>query len=280
MSTVRFKRAARLAAPESPGGEIHVESPPEIPRATPGNLFMKLLPAVMIVASIGMMAFMFTRSHGNPESLLFGGMFMMSTVGMMSGGMGRGGNKKGQMAEDRKDYLRYLGQTRKRAHVVAQEQRAERAWNFPDPATLWSLAGTRRMWERRPADADFCQLRLAVGRQRLSSRLAAPETGPAEDLEPITALAAKRFVNANSAIEDLPVVSSIRRSAAVAFNGEKDLARAVARALVAQLVTFHSPDELMVAVVTSGSAKDEWGGPSGYSTCSIRPRWTAWGRGG
>jgi S-DNA-T family DNA segregation ATPase FtsK/SpoIIIE len=258
MSTVRFKRATRLPAPESPGGEIHVESPPELPRATPGNLFMKLLPAVMIVASVGMMAFMFTRSKGNPESLLFGGMFLISTVGMMAGGMGRGGNKKGQMNEDRKDYLRYLGQTRRRAHEVAAAQRAERAWNFPDPATLWSLAGTRRMWERRPADADFCHLRLGVGQQRLSSRLAAPETGPVEDLEPITALAAKRFVNANSTIEDLPVVSSIRRTAAVTFNGEKGLARAIARSLIAQLVTFHSPDELVVAFVTSGSAKDEW----------------------
>jgi S-DNA-T family DNA segregation ATPase FtsK/SpoIIIE len=258
MSTVRFKRAARLPAPESPGGEIHLESPPEVPRATPGNLVMKLLPAVMIVASVGMMAFMFTSSNGNPESLLFGGMFMISTVGMMAGGMGRGGNKKGQMNEDRKDYLRYLGQTRNRAHEVADAQRAERAWNFPDPATLWSLAGTRRMWERRPADGDFCQLRLGVGQQRLSSRLAAPETGPAEDLEPITALAAKRFVNVNSTIEDLPIVSSIRRTAAVTFTGEKDLTRAVARSLIAQLVTFHSPDELVVAFVTSGDAKDDW----------------------
>jgi S-DNA-T family DNA segregation ATPase FtsK/SpoIIIE len=258
MSTLRFKRAARLPAPDLPGGEMHLESPPEIPRASPGNLFMKLLPAVMIVASVGMMALMFTTTDGNPESLLFGGMFLISTVGMMAGGMGRGGNKKGEMNEDRKDYLRYLEQMRGRAHQVAEAQHAERAWNFPDPATLWSLVGTRRMWERRPADADFCHLRLGVGSQRLASRLTAPETGPAEDLEPITTLAAKRFVNANSNIDDLPIVSSIRRSAAVGFSGEKELTRAVARSLIAQLVTFHSPDELRVALVASGSAKDEW----------------------
>ena len=59
MSTLQFKKSPRLAAPRPPGGEVHLEPPPEVPRVIPGNIVMKALPVVMIVASLGMMVFMF-----------------------------------------------------------------------------------------------------------------------------------------------------------------------------------------------------------------------------
>ncbi|MGH3630053.1 MAG: type VII secretion protein EccCa, partial [Sciscionella sp.] len=259
MSTLQFKRSARLSAPRPPGGEVHLEPPPDVPRVVPGSIVMKLLPGVMIVASVGMMAFMFTSSKGNPTSLLYGGMFLFSTVGMMAGGGGRGGGaKKAEMNEDRKDYLRYLDQMRERAREASEEQRAEREWNQPDPQTLWALAASRRMWERRPSDPDFCHLRVGRGSQRLATRLVPPQTGPVDELEPIATLALRRFVRAHSVVSELPIATSIRGFAAVGLLGERDLTRGFARSLIAQLATFHSPEDLMIAVVASGRAKEEW----------------------
>ncbi|MGW5053251.1 type VII secretion protein EccCa [Actinokineospora sp. NPDC004072] len=260
MSTLQFKRSPRMAAPRQPGGEVHLEPPPEVPRVIPGNIVMKLLPAVMIVASIGMMVFMFMVGGRNPMSLMFGGMFLMSTVGMMAGGMGGrgGGQKKAEMNEDRKDYLRYLGQMRDRAREAALDQRAALEWTHPDPQALWSIATSRRMWERRQADADFCHLRAGRGSQRLATRLVPPQTGPVDELEPIATLALRRFVRAHSIVPDLPIQVAIRGFAAVGISGERDRTRALARALLAQLVTFHSPDDVLIAVVTSGKAKQEW----------------------
>ncbi|SDD47775.1 type VII secretion protein EccCa [Actinokineospora iranica] len=260
MSTLQFKRSPRLSAPRQPGGEVHLEPPPEVPRVIPGNIVMKLLPAVMIVASIGMMAFMFVVGGRNPSSLLFGGMFLMSTVGMMAGGMGGrgGGQKKAEMNEDRKDYLRYLGQMRDRAREAALDQRASLEWTHPDPQALWSIATSRRMWERRQADADFCHLRAGRGSQRLATRLVPPQTGPVDELEPIATLALRRFVRAHSIVPELPIQVAIRGFAAVGLTGDKELTRGLARALLAQLVTFHTPDDVLVAVVTSGKAKQDW----------------------
>ncbi|MGQ0839126.1 type VII secretion protein EccCa [Actinokineospora sp.] len=260
MSTLQFKRSPRLSAPRQPGGEVHLEPPPEVPRVIPGNIVMKLLPAVMIVASIGMMAFMFVVGGRNPTSLLFGGMFLMSTVGMMAGGMGGrgGGQKKAEMNEDRKDYLRYLGQMRDRAREAALDQRASLEWTHPDPQALWSIATSRRMWERRQADADFCHLRAGRGSQRLATRLVPPQTGPVDELEPIATLALRRFVRAHSIVPELPIQVAIRGFAAVGLSGEQELIRGLARALLAQLVTFHTPDDVLIAVVTSGKAKQEW----------------------
>jgi len=260
VSTVQFKRSPRLAAPRQPGGEVHLEPPPEVPRVIPGSIVMKMLPAVMIVASIGMMAFMFLGPGGkNPMSLMFGAMFLFSTVGMMGMGAGQGkGQKKAEMNEDRKDYLRYLGQMRDRARDAAQEQRTALEWVHPDPQALWSIATSRRMWERRPADTDFCHLRVGRGSQRLATRLVPPQTGPVDELEPIATLALRRFVRAHSIVNELPIQVAVRGFAAVGLTGDIEHTRALARAMITQLVTFHTPDDVLIAVVTGGRAKQEW----------------------
>ena len=147
MSTVQFKRSPRLAAPRMPGGEVHLEPPPEVPRVIPGNIMMKMMPVVMVVAMVGMTVLLFTTGGAaarSPITLLFPAMMMFSMVGMFAGGGRSSGQRKAEMNEDRKDYLRYLGQMRERARESANEQRAALEWNHPDPASLWSLATSRR----------------------------------------------------------------------------------------------------------------------------------------
>jgi S-DNA-T family DNA segregation ATPase FtsK/SpoIIIE len=242
-----------------PGGEVHLEPPPEVPRVLPSSIVQKILPTVMIVAVLGMVGYTFTTGDGksNPLFLMFPIMMVVSTVGMFAGG-GRGGAAKAEMNEDRKDYLRYLGQMRERAREAAQEQRAALEWSHPDPAALWSIASSRRMWERRAGDLDFCTVRICRGSQRLATRLVAPQTGPIDGLEPITTLALRQFVRAHSIVPELPIAISIRGFAAVGISGDPAASRGLARSMVAQLATFHSPDDLLVAVVTTGRAKLDW----------------------
>jgi DNA segregation ATPase FtsK/SpoIIIE, S-DNA-T family len=259
VSTLQFRRSPRLATPKMPGGEVHLEPPPEIPRVIPGNIVQKILPLVMIVAVLGMVAFVFTTgdAKSNPVFLLFPIMMLVSTVGMFAGGRGRG-QAKAEMNEDRKDYLRYLGQMRQRAREAAQEQRAALEWSHPDPGALWSIASSRRMWERRIGDPDFCHVRICRGSQRLATRLVAPQTGPVDELEPITTLALRQFVRAHSLVPDLPISLSVRGFAAVGIGGEHAPSRGLVRAMVAQLATFHTPEDLLIAVVTAGRSKADW----------------------
>jgi DNA segregation ATPase FtsK/SpoIIIE, S-DNA-T family len=260
VSTVQFRRLPRLAAPKMPGGEVHLEPPPEVPRVIPGNIMQKILPAVMIVAVLGMVAYAFTTrdpKNPNPLFLMFPIMMVLSTVGMFAGG-GRGGEAKAAMNEDRKDYLRYLGQMRERAREAAQEQRAALEWSHPDPAALWSIAGSRRIWERRGGDFDFCHVRICRGSQRLATRLVPPQTPPVDELEPITTLALRQFVRAHCIVPELPIAISVRGFAAIGISGDPAASRGLARAMVAQLATFHAPEDLLVAVVTAGRAKVDW----------------------
>ncbi|MFC7447777.1 type VII secretion protein EccCa [Rhodococcus daqingensis] len=260
MSTVRFVRRARREVPRTPGGELSLQAPPEIPKIIPGNLLTKLLPVVMVVAMLGMVALMFTSGMAaNPMSLLFPVMMVVSMLGMLAGGGGKGGGARSAEAnEDRKDYLRYLDQLRRDVYETGDKQRAALEWCHPDPRFLWTLAGTARMWERRVADPDYCHVRVGRGSQRLATRLIAPETGPVEDLEPVAAVSLRRFVRTHSVVHELPTAVSVRGFAAIGIDGDRQAARAMVRSMLVQLCTFHGPDQLHVAIVCGPDTAPEW----------------------
>ncbi|MFD2494763.1 type VII secretion protein EccC, partial [Amycolatopsis jiangsuensis] len=259
MSRLDFRRPPRLAAPRPPGGEVHLEPPPEVPRTIPASILAKALPIVMVVVSLGLLVFLFQTGNGNPLTIVFGATTFLGSLGMIAGGGGKGGGqKKAEMDEDRKDYLRYLGQMRDRAREAMVDQRAALEWVHPDPQSLWSLGASRRMWERRHNDSDFLHLRVGLSSHRLATRLVPPQTGPIDELEPITTLALRRFVQSHSIVPDLPTQIALRGFAAVCLRGDLELTRGLARAMLAQLVSFHGPDDVMIAVATSGRAMQEW----------------------
>ena len=262
MATIGFVRRPRIAPPRAPGGEVNIQPPPDIPRAIPGNLLMKILPVVMIVAVVGMIALMFTvggRSMmTNPMMMMFPMMMIMSMAGMFMGG-GRGGGKRAaELNEERKDYFRYLGQVRSDIHDTGKAQRDALEWSHPEPKALPSILGTRRMWERRPADHDFGHVRLGVGSQRLATRLMPPETGPLEDLEPVATVALRRFVRTHAVVHGLPTAVSLRSFPAISVDGARQETRALARAMVMELCAFHGPDHLMVGIVCSDAESEAW----------------------
>ncbi|OJF78414.1 type VII secretion protein EccCa [Nocardia seriolae] len=260
MSTVRFQRRPRREMPRSPGGEVTLQPPPEIPRAVPANLFSKLMPVVMGVGMLGMVALMITSGSGiatNPMSLMFPMMMVFSMVGMYAGQGGKG-QKAAEANEDRKDYLRYLDQVRRDVEDTAGQQRAAVEWSHPEPGLIWMLAGTTRMWERRPGDKDFCHARIGLGSQRLATRLVAPETGPVEELEPIAAVSLRRFVRTHSTVPDLPTAIAVKGFAAVQLTGDRAQAREMTRAMLLQLAMFQGPDQVLIAVVCGPDTAREW----------------------
>lgn len=245
-----------------PGGEVNLQAPPEVPRAVPGNLFIRLLPLVMVIAVIGMIALMFSvggrAMASNPMMMMFPMMMVLSMVGMFMGGGGRSGKAAAELNEERKDYFRYLSNLRDDADTTAGEQRRALEWSHPDPRVLPEIVGTRRMWERRPADSDFCHVRVGVGTHRLATRLLAPETGPAEDLEPVSTVALRRFVRTHSVAHAMPTAVSLRAFPVVDFDGETGLTRQLVRAMLLELCVFHGPDHLELAVVTANPDGPSW----------------------
>ncbi|MEV0405336.1 type VII secretion protein EccCa [Actinoallomurus sp. NPDC050550] len=261
MSFVLFRRPARRRAPEMPDGEINLQEPPTLPETVPdSSAIWTYLP--MALMSAAMMMMYMTRGGGSalngflPIALIL----MVASAGAMLLGnvMRRGGERKQKLKGARRDYLRYLTQTRRKVRQAVQDQQKSLAWRHPAPQTLWSMVGTTRMWERRPADPDFAEARLAVGEQKLGLRLSPTSTKPVEDLEPLTAHALRSFIRAYATVPDQPTAVYLRSWARLLMRGDEESLRGMVRAMIAQLVVFHCPDDLWVALCVAPDRRAEW----------------------
>ncbi len=85
-----------------------------------------------------------------------------------------------------------------------------------------------------------------------------PETRPVEDLEPMSAVALRRFVRAHSTVPDLPLAIQLRSFSRVVLRGDRDVVLGLARAVTVHLATFHSPDDVIVAVVAAPDRVADW----------------------
>ncbi|HEY8339111.1 MAG TPA: type VII secretion protein EccCa, partial [Egibacteraceae bacterium] len=202
------------------------------------------------------------RDGAGPYTYVVGAIFGLSTLGMLVINLGTAsGPRKAELIAARRDYLRYLAGVRRKVRATIVEQREALMYRHPDPPSLWSEAMGRRVWERRPTDADFGVVRVGVGPQALATPLVAPSIDPTADLEPVTAAALYRFLSTYSVVPDLPISIAIRAFSRVLIldRAAGDAGgRALARAMIGQLATFHAPDDLVVAACVAADRRREW----------------------
>ncbi|GAA2272907.1 MULTISPECIES: type VII secretion protein EccCa [Kitasatospora] len=256
MSVVTVKRPARAYPPAVPDEPVELVPPPELPRAGGEDWLMSLLP---LLGMGGSAAFLFSPGAQGPQKMM-GVLMVASTAGMAVAQMikARKGGNAGT-ADERRDYLKYLQQMRRQVRRTAERQRGAQLFLHPEPDQLWSIvAEGRRLWERRPGDPDFAQIRLGRGPQQLSTPLVAPQTAPLDELEPLAAAAMKNFLTAHGTLQDLPLAVSLRAFYHITVCGDPDTVYGNVRAMIAQLTTLHSPDDLVIAVAAAPGAVEEW----------------------
>jgi DNA segregation ATPase FtsK/SpoIIIE, S-DNA-T family len=142
--------------------------------------------------------------------------------------------------------------------AAIRQQREAVYYRHPDPDGLWAMVSGGRLWERRRGDADFTVVRIAVGPQEVATRLVPPQTRPVDELEPVCAVALRRFVNAYSVVPDLPVAVALRDFSRVYLRGPDRAVHSLVRALLAQLATFHAPDDLRVGLCVPDQLRAHW----------------------
>lgn len=256
MSQIVVKRPPRALPPELPTDEVVLDPPPALPRGQREGVLMQVLPVLGMASSV----VFFFSPQAPPFMRVMGVLMLVSTLAMVVAQLVRHRRgTQGRMADVRRDYLTRLARTRRAVRRTARAQRDAQWYLHPDPGQLWSVvAEGRRVWERRPGDPDFGLVRVGLGVQRLSTPLTGAETDPAEGAEPVCADAVRRFVAVHGALDGMPVAFPLRGSYRVRLSGDPGAARSLARAMVAQLVTLHSPEDLVVAVVAAPGAVAGW----------------------
>lgn len=269
MSRIVYTRPPRRKGPTMPSGDLLLEPPPDLPvpaQRSMGQMLM-MLPMLAMVAA---MVFMYMGRGGGVMMMVVGGLFGVAMVGMFLGMfLTSGGDQKGEQTIARRDYMRYLSQIRRQVRRAAGQQRSAMQWRHPAPSTLWSLIGSTRLWERRYTDRDFGEIRVAVGKQRLAVKMITPETKPVEDLEPMSALALRRFVRAHSNLPSMPMALQLRGFRRLVYTGDDDANRALVRSMLCQAAAFHSPDDLLIAVVAADHTLEHWEWAKWLPHCAI-----------
>ncbi|WP_306215257.1 type VII secretion protein EccCa [Actinoplanes sp. RD1] len=258
MSTVTVKRPPRASGPEAPEGRIELQEPPLMAEEAPLD-FRSFASIVPMGLGMGAMMAMFGLYSRAPVMYVMGGAMAagMLLMGVMQIGRAAGERKR-KMLGERRDFLRYIAQLRKQARKAADNQRQYVLWNNPQPGWLWSIAMSSRLWERRGSHDDFGRVRIGLGRQNAMLTFSPPSTKPIEDLEPLSSISLRRFSETYRTVSGIPISVGLRSFTSIEFEGAADPAIDLARAMVAQLVTFHAPDELRVAVLAAEVHRGPW----------------------
>src|SRR5258708_25892872 len=135
MSTIMFGRRGGRQRREMPSGELSLEEPPVMPEEPRGNMGLLLTFLPMALGSSMMILLFVTPGKGSGATTwLAGGLMMVTTMSMMVGQMGRTtSSRKRRTKGERRDYLRYLSQTRRKVRLQTTQQRKSLAWLHPDP---------------------------------------------------------------------------------------------------------------------------------------------------
>ncbi len=259
MGLITFHRPKRVTPPAMPRGDLLLESPPEIPPPSPSKPFGNLLRMLPMVAGGLAMGIMFSSGSRGLMGSIVGGLYAVSMMGMMLSQVGRqNDDQSAQLDANRRDYFRYLAQTRRNFAKTADEQRASVAYRHPSPDSLWTVVGGMRMWERRPDAEEFGSVRLSVGRQQSAKRITPPESQPIEDLEPLTTGALRRFIRTHRVIQSVPLAVDLRGFRSISLIGDEEACRKLAFSMVAQLVTWHAPTDVSLLVAANKANQQAW----------------------
>jgi S-DNA-T family DNA segregation ATPase FtsK/SpoIIIE len=257
MSRIAFHRPARYLLPDLPTTAVVLPVPPEEPTEGPGGGAWSLV--LPLLSSVGMAAYMVT--FGRPAMIIIGVMFFFASAGAVVAMRFQQRSVVGkQLRKQRARYRALLKNARGEAKGVAAAQRTVALLGNPEPVRLWSIAHARnRAWERRQQDADFLQIRLGLGEVSLATPLALdPKMDPLGDYDWESLNAANRLIDRMALVSHQPLIVDIGRVGVLSVLGRPERVHEVVRALLCQVAVLHAPDDVLIAIETSGGGEWQW----------------------
>lgn len=252
---VRLHRPERVWPVQPPAGPVQLAAPPAAADPYAASGWLTVAP---LLGSLGVLGFVVVV-----RSLVFVVVAVVMVVVMVGGSLAaqaaqrRAARRRREAAADA--YLAHLGEVAGRAEAAARVQRDALVGLYPD--TAGALAAVRlhaAAWERRPADADFANVRLGLGAVPASAPVLATGDGPLATPEPELAEAARELVERTAVLPDAPVVVPLRTLGSVAVVGPRPAARALAGAWLAALGASCAPSDLRWTGLLADAGDWEW----------------------
>jgi len=256
MTCVEVARPARRRVALPVSAQLRVAAPVAAAADERAGLGQVLLAGV---GSLGMLGF--ALIGGNRLFLVVALLMLVATVG------GSVGARRAQRRASRRRRAAVAGRwdshLRERVAQVADAARVQRdALETAHPGSAAQLARARggdRLWERRPVDPDALTVRLGDGAvPALVTLVGEGLDSPLADHDPGQAAEAAAAVRSARFLPTAPVVADLRAVGIAALVGPSDVVRALARAVLAELLVSCPPGELAVAVAVADARRWQW----------------------
>lgn len=270
-SLLRFDRVNRpmATARTDAGGSVPFNRPPRVVQPSPAKAHrLPAPPATLEKPRIPMVSSFAPLVLGLP--LLIIGLVLGQVLMIVMGAVAMIGSPLialASRAEDRRSgrgrYNQQLAEHRKQLDDLSRAMAAaltneidQRRRLSPDAGDLIDRAMTLRpdLWERRPADPDFLHVALGWADQPSWSTFEIAAGGDAE-LRQHADAELRRW----SVAKNVPVVVELSQIGHLGLCGEAEPVRGVARWIVAQLATLHSPRDLVLLGAVAKAERAEWG---------------------
>lgn len=292
MTTRKFNPNYSDRGPEPVSGEATIATPDEIGEEIEQHGLQRyLLPvmaAVMVMMVVGMLYFSFSGGPKNfqPQTMMFPLMFIMMGLSVFAARIGSNSKSVPELNAERKRYLRYLTDLRKRVATSAARQIEFWSYHAPHPDDLTGLVGKRRQWSRQANTAAdnsepqqhnktrdyrddlFLVTRVCTGTvpaddkllraEGEEGQLAGPDAGPKPYLEPVQYMWLIKFLRTHALIENCPKVISVKDHPTIAIGGDPTRTAGLLRAMLCHLALFHDPEALQIRVLTDNPDDPDW----------------------
>ncbi|WP_329042850.1 type VII secretion protein EccCa [Streptomyces sp. NBC_00178] len=258
MTRKDFHRPARTFPPSVPEQQVALAAPPQKAAQNQAQTWLYML--LPLLSSVSMAAYMVT--FGKTWMIMLGIGFVVISVGVMVLVRTQTKNASRRTQYRQRDrYVEYLSDIRGQARQSAAAQRAVSAFVHPGPQRLWAIAttGPRRVWERRPADADFLKLRLGIGRGQPAMRITlSKHSDPTTEHDPESHRRAERLSKDFESVSLQPAWVDLANTGVLSLLGPADRTAELTGSLLMQLAVLHAPDDVQIAALTPGE-DHTWG---------------------
>ncbi|OOK65228.1 ESX-3 secretion system eccC3 domain protein [Mycobacterium kansasii] len=199
-----------------------------------------------------MVIFMFMTGYRQmqPMYLFFVAMMVIALFQSMQAQGGSSEMSTPEVNSERAEYLRWLSGKGEEIREIAAAQKASAEWSHPDPEVLEAVIGSPRMWERGATDPDYLHVRVGRDEVRLQSKIKVKPVESELDLEPVTYTALQHLRAVQQTIPHCPKAIDLAGFGMIAVYGDQVLFGAILRAWIAQLVCWHTPNDIALAVAS------------------------------
>ncbi len=239
--------------PELPGGEVKTPTPPQATGQARSWLGL-LMPIFMSLA--------YTLMFLSRGAAALGYMLPMMLVMLAASGIGYINWREGRQAEAQKqeNYRATLNHLRDRLVKAHDTQRHFYEYTRPPAATILPFVADGavrdvRLWERRPADADFATLRMGWGSLPSTVQVEPPHADTDAPLMPLAARVAEEFAT----VSDIAISLNLRRTHAVGIaSPHHQWSAEFVNAMLVHFAGLHAPDEAQLFIVGAPHVATHW----------------------